>query len=35
MEKYREIEVSMYDNLKSAKNTYGERIDYLCLIYSA
>lgn len=35
MERYREIELRMYDNLKSAKNTYGERKDYLCLIYSA
>lgn len=35
MKRYREIELSMYGNLKSAKNTYGERIDYLYLIHSA
>lgn len=35
MERYRELELSLYGNLKSAKNTYGERIDYLYLIYSA
>lgn len=35
IKRYREIELSMYGNLKSAKNTYGERIDYLYLIHSA
>lgn len=35
MGRYRETELSMYGNLKSAKNIYGERIDYIQLVHSA